>query len=97
MSCEDEMPFLLQGEYGLAHQMVGSDGMLKAGVLGTRVNDRSEPVLLDAGQPLHERMLHDVKKDTFGDFDESEYRIIDDFAVIHLGKPYVKSPYTVPA
>jgi hypothetical protein len=81
---EYEMPFLLERENGLAHQVEGTDGMLKTRVLGSRINHVGHTQLLDAGESLHQRMLNDIKQKTLRNLDESEHRVVNYFRVVHM-------------
>ena len=81
---EYEMPFLLERKDGLAHQVEGSDGMLKTRVLSSRINHVGHTQLLDAGESLHQRMLNDIKQKTLRNLDESEHRVVNYFRVVHI-------------
>ena len=80
---EDELSFLLQREDGLAHEVESTEGVLKTGVAGARIDDRSQPQLVDAVESLEQWMSYDVVEKSTWNLDESEYGIVDDFCFVH--------------
>ena len=56
---------------------------LKTGVAGARIDDRSQPELVDAVESLEQWMSYDVVEKSTWNLDESEYGIVDDFCFVH--------------
>ena len=69
--------------YGLGHEEEGSERVLEAGVLRTGIDHRRQPQLLDALEALHRRMRDHLHDQAFGDVDEPEDGVVDDFASLH--------------
>jgi hypothetical protein len=65
--------------------MNGAQGMLKAGMGGTRINKTGEAQLFDPSQALQVRMLEQIEDEISGDDDEPMNRIIDNFAFVDDG------------
>ena len=84
LAVEDEAPFLLQLEDGTAHEVVGTYGMLKSGVTCTGINHRGKPQLVYPSKTLHEGVVDNIHQQPLGYLDKSEYRIVDNLAIIHL-------------
>lgn len=65
--------------------------MLEAGVLRSGIDHTRQAQLLNAGKALCQWMPYDIVKQSTGNLDESEYRIIDDLAIVQglgsLGLP----------
>ena len=80
---EDKLPFLLERLDGLAHQVESPQRVLKTRMTGTRIDHRCQPQLIDTVESLKQRMLHDVIKQSSWYFDKPEYRVVDDFCVVH--------------
>jgi hypothetical protein len=59
-----------------------TNGVEKSRVLGTRIYNIGHAQLLDAGEPLHERMLYDVQQKTARNLYETEHRIVDYLTVV---------------
>lgn len=70
---------------GLTHEMHSPDGVLKPGMVGSRIHEMGEPQLADPAEPLEQRVLHQVKDDFEWNFNKSVYRIIDDFQFVGGG------------
>ena len=77
------MSLLLERENGYAHQVESTDGMLETRMLGRGVNHVGHAELLDAGESLHQRVLHNVEQQSSGNLDESEYGIVNYFRIVH--------------
>lgn len=58
--------------------------MLKTRVLRSWINDLSKTILLDSGEALHQWVLYYVVEHSTWYFDETEYRIVYDLAVVQI-------------
>ena len=83
LAVEDKVSLLLQTDDGFAHEVHGTEGVLKASMPCSGIDYGCQSQLVDARQPLHERMPHDVEQESAWNLDESEDRVVDDFSVVH--------------
>ena len=60
-----------------------------------RIDHRSQAELVYPRQPLHERMLHYVEKQSARNLYEPENRVVDYLVVVHVG--YMFKSFIVPA
>ena len=67
---------------GQSHQMHGTQGMLKTGMGGTRINKAGKTQLFDPPQSLHIGMFKQIKNKRGRNDDKPMNRIVDDFPFI---------------
>ena len=60
--------------------------MVKAGMLGSRIDKVRKPGLLDPPETLEQRMLDQVKKERCPDMNQPVYRIIYELHFVHITK-----------
>jgi hypothetical protein len=80
---KDKLPFLLERLDGFARQVESAQRVLKTRMAGTWIDHRCQTQLIDAIESLKQRVLHDVIKQAAWYFDKPEYRVVDDFCVVH--------------
>jgi hypothetical protein len=78
--------FLAKIVQHLSHQMHGSQGVLKPGVLCPRVHKLSQAQLFNVSEPLKVRMRDNVKKQVTFDGDKPVNGIVDDFLFVYGGQ-----------
>ena len=84
LAIKNEEALLLEREDGLTHQVEGPQRVLETGVTSSRIDHRSQSQLVDAVEPLHQRMLHDVVEQSAGYFDKPEHRVVDNLCIVHV-------------
>ena len=78
----DIVALALQGFNSEAHQVHGTQSMVKACVQGTWINQVRHAQLFDVAQPLKIRMLHQVEYQFGWDADKTVNRIVDNFLFV---------------
>src|SRR5690554_2265454 len=72
-----------QGLHGLRHQVHAAQGVLKAGMGGTRIYEWRHAQLLDPAQALQVGVFDEVEKQFARYVDEAVDRVVDDFLFIN--------------
>lgn len=83
LAVEDEVPLHQERLNGFAHQVEGTQGVLKAGVLCSWIDNVGSPQLLDAAEAVEGRVAHNVEQQTSWHTDEPKHGVVDDFSVLH--------------
>jgi hypothetical protein len=78
----NKVTFFLQSPECLAHQMHGTECVMKTGMQRAGINNVCEPQLLDPAQPLEIRVINEVVKQVGGYGDKPVNRVVDDFSFI---------------
>ena len=67
----------------LLHEVHGTEGMVKPGVDGSRVDQLSEAKLSDVSHSLKKWMLDQIENQFTFDRDKPVYRVVNDLILVH--------------
>jgi hypothetical protein len=73
------MAFLAEDIHCALHQIHGSEGMVKARVVCSRINQIAQAQLRDSAQPLKIRMFYQLKNELICNGNEAVDRVVENF------------------